>query len=335
MISESPPLLVDENSGPLPLVTVLMPVFNGERYLADALRSVLDQDYSAVEVLVIDDGSEHPESVSEICGSFNDPRIHLIRKENGGVSSALNAGLDAANGHLVAWLSHDDIFLPGKLSRQVAEWLALGSPRSLIMYTDYELLDESGTVTGHVRLRPAAKAADSRLTPIERGLVNGCTILVDRSALSSLGRFDEKLRCTQDFDMWIRAFERGFSFHHCPWESVGTRIHPGQGSFTSPYMIEENQSLWLRLANLVLLDTTTSTPSHRIRRLTGFLDFVAAAPYLAALDLAPIRAVIEPAVADAESALSLSAQATLRASGLRRAIVAWARRSYRWLRRYE
>ena len=106
------------NGSGLPRVTVLMPVYNAEPFLAQAIQSILHQTYSDFEFLIIDDGST--DNSYEIAASFADPRIRLIRQSvNLGLVTALNLGLDCARGEYIARMDADDISLPERLSRQV------------------------------------------------------------------------------------------------------------------------------------------------------------------------------------------------------------------------
>ena len=95
-----------------PLVSIIIPVYNGENYLAEAINSALSQTYNNIEVIVINDGSK--DQTDTICKSYGD-RIKYLKKENGGVASALNFGIDNMNGEYFSWLSHDDLYLPDKV----------------------------------------------------------------------------------------------------------------------------------------------------------------------------------------------------------------------------
>jgi glycosyltransferase involved in cell wall biosynthesis len=106
---------------PSPKVSVVMPVYNEEAYLAEAVESVLAQDYPSVEVVVADDGStDRTVEIAERFARDNGGRVVVVRAErNTGRPGALNRGLEAASGELIAWLDGDDVMLPGKLSNQV------------------------------------------------------------------------------------------------------------------------------------------------------------------------------------------------------------------------
>src|SRR4029079_2498347 len=105
----------DEN----PLVSVIVPVYNGERYLREALESVFAQTYRAIEVIVVDDGS--PDDSGTIGQSF--PEVRYIHQTNQGVAAARNNGIEAARGEFFAFLDQDDLWVPEKLNVQVEYFL--------------------------------------------------------------------------------------------------------------------------------------------------------------------------------------------------------------------
>ncbi len=99
-----------------PLVSVIVPVYNGERYLTKTIQSVLTQDYQPIEIIVVDDGST--DRTAEIVRA--QPNIHYIYQNNRGVSAARNTGIAAAQGEFLAFLDADDMWVPQKLSVQVS-----------------------------------------------------------------------------------------------------------------------------------------------------------------------------------------------------------------------
>ncbi len=99
------------------MVTVIVPVYNGERFLAEALQSIVQQNYQPLEILVVDDGST--DQSATVAQTF--PGAQILPQAHGGIASALNHGIRHATGDLFAFLDADDRWLPGKLARQVAE----------------------------------------------------------------------------------------------------------------------------------------------------------------------------------------------------------------------
>jgi GT2 family glycosyltransferase len=124
----------------MPRVTVLMPAYNAGKYIADAIRSVLDQSFADFELLIVDDGST--DNTVDIVNSFTDPRIRLQIQSNKGISVALNAGLKASRGYYIARFDADDICFPQRLARQVTFLDA--QPACLVVGSDAEYISENG-----------------------------------------------------------------------------------------------------------------------------------------------------------------------------------------------
>src|SRR5256885_1916657 len=102
----------------LPLVSVVLPVYNAQKYLRDAIRSILDQDYPTLEIIIIDDGSA--DNSSQIISGFTDKRIfHISNEKNSGLIYSLNLGFEIANGKYIARMDADDICLQGRFRAQV------------------------------------------------------------------------------------------------------------------------------------------------------------------------------------------------------------------------
>ena len=99
-----------------PKVSIIIPVYNGEMYIKEAIDSALAQTYKNFEVIVVNDGSS--DKTDEICKSYGS-KIRYFKKENGGVSTALNLGIKKMNGEYFSWLSHDDLYLPNKIKEQI------------------------------------------------------------------------------------------------------------------------------------------------------------------------------------------------------------------------
>lgn len=216
-----------------PLVSVVVPTFNGERFLGDTLRSVLAQTHPAVEIIAVDDGSSDGSValVREVA-----PHALRLRQDNAGVSAARNRGLAAARGHYVIFLDQDDIWHPQQLERQVA-WL--------------EQHPECGVaVVPYAHWYPAdgAYAAPETLWPPDAGLVVDPSFsgwvhhqflwdiwaltsgtLLRREAVAAVGGFDETLSYSEDWDLWLRLAQQ-VQFALLRWPPILYRQHPVQGS---------------------------------------------------------------------------------------------------------
>jgi len=182
-----------------PFVTVLIDTFNHERFLEEALTSVLEQDFPRedTEILVVDDGST--DRTAEIALKFA-PRIRLIRKENGGQASAFNAAIPEAGGEIVAFLDGDDWWAPGKLKR-VAEALAgdtsLGIIGHGIILVHRDASQQTETLREGFRFR-ANTPEGARLFRLRRSLMGTSRMTIRTSLLRTIGEVPEALRIQAD-----------------------------------------------------------------------------------------------------------------------------------------
>lgn len=122
------------------LVNVLMPVYNGEKYLKEAVESVIAQTYPNWELLLIDDGST--DSTRELVKLFSDPRIRILRKDHSGLVDTLNYGLDHLKGEFCARLDNDDRWEPTHLKQSLA--ILKTEPPNTVVYSMWRVLNESG-----------------------------------------------------------------------------------------------------------------------------------------------------------------------------------------------
>ena len=226
-----------------PRVSVVIPVYNGSNFLAQAIDSAIAQTWPNTEVLVVDDGSDDGGATVRIARSYGE-RIRLIGKDHGGVSAALNAGIREMTGDYFAWLSHDDVYHSHKLERQVEALERHG--RDAIAYSDYELV---GPDLRRIKRKamPNVAPAAFRLWLTTSSALHGCTVLVPRSCFDD-ERFDERLSTTQDYDMWFRL-AGNHRFVHVPEILLQYRIHGRQESWTNPKRIEEGNRLLIGFLN--------------------------------------------------------------------------------------
>lgn len=205
-----------------PSVTVVIPTYNGARFLRDAIDSALAQTWKDLEVLVIDDGStDETPSVLAAYGT----QLRSMRKPNGGTASALNVGIRAARGEWVAWLSSDDMWEPTKIERQMEA--ARRHPDAGLIYTDYLQVDDEGRTIGLFR-GPCPKGRVGRVLRILRTMyINANSTLIRRTVFDSVGFYDETEPTALDLDMFLRIIER-YDIVHVPEPLLKYRVHPGQ-----------------------------------------------------------------------------------------------------------
>ena len=188
-----------------PAVSVVVTARNYGRYLAGALRSVLDQTFADLEVIVIDDGST--DDTPGVVRPFRaDPRVRYHRTDGLGQSRAKNLGILQARCSLIAFLDGDDAWLPTKLARQFP---LFNDPAVGVVYSRRTLMDADG------RDLPTPTAALARGLIYDRLLVQNCvcfsSVVVRKSVFEAVGLFDPTLPLAIDYDLWLRV-ARHFDF---------------------------------------------------------------------------------------------------------------------------
>lgn len=215
------------------LATVVIPNYNHAPYLADAIESVLAQDFSSVELIIVDDGStDHSQAVIERFGN----QVKGIFQENQGLSAARNSGIRAARGEFIGVLDADDRYEPHFLSTLVR--LLEQQPDAAAVYCGYQFVDEEN--------RPLPQIEARQIPP--SGLFNALAqgnflvpeaMLVRRSGYEAVGLFDPTLRACEDLDVWLRLARR-FTVIGTPAVLTRHRILAGSMS-TDPARMHQNR----------------------------------------------------------------------------------------------
>lgn len=191
-----------------PKVSIVIPVYNGENYLKEAIDSALYQTYKNIEIVVVNDGSI--DKTEEIAKSYGN-KIKYYKKQNGGTSTALNIGIKNMTGDYFSWLSHDDQYYPNKIKRQIEELSRL-KDKDTIMMTDLDGINsdyEKIYVTNYYEhIKEYPKRANNFLYPIIYNKTHGCTLLFSKKCFEEVGLFDEKEFVAQDFEFFYRAFSK-------------------------------------------------------------------------------------------------------------------------------
>jgi glycosyltransferase involved in cell wall biosynthesis len=204
----------------LPLISCIVPVLNGERYLKETLESILAQDYRPIDILVVDDGSI--DGTPDVVRSFGS-EVDYVRQANAGQAVARNRGVDMARGEFVAFLDADDLWHPEKLTRQMNQFVAqpdLGYCLTHVQnFWERELQDEAASFRGHPRGQPIP------------GFVTG-TLLARRPLFERIGGFDISLGHADKTEWFMRADAAGARRELLPDVLMFRRMHPGNRSRT-------------------------------------------------------------------------------------------------------
>lgn len=184
----------------VPTVSVIIPTYNRARLIGEAIQSVLDQTFTDLELIVVDDGST--DNTESVVTEFKDPRVRYIHQENMGISAARNAGIHNTQGRYVAFLDSDDLWLPRLLESQVP--VLDGDPHFGVVYTRAQAIDANGNALFHTR-GDLQKYPDQALKSMLYGDFTCIqTALIRRECFDGAGFFDESLTGRVDWDMFLR-----------------------------------------------------------------------------------------------------------------------------------
>ncbi len=214
-------------------VSIIIPTYNCP-YVDQAIKSALNQTYHAIEVIVVNDGStKYQEKIRPYLN-----KIRYVEKENGGTASALNIGIKNATGDYFAWLSSDDYYLPEKISKQMAFMKVRNAD---VSYSNFNLINPDNKV-----IKAFAGMKFPSKMEFYKSLqhccpINGSTVMIKMDIFNRLGLFDETLRYTQDFDMWLRVVQH-HEFHYLNEPLTLYRIHEEMGTkkYSQKQMEEAN-----------------------------------------------------------------------------------------------
>jgi glycosyltransferase involved in cell wall biosynthesis len=186
-----------------PLVSVVLPVHDGEQYLAAAIDSILRQTHAHLELIVIDDGSR--DGSATIAASFSDPRLSVVRNErNLGLVATLNRGIGLARGEFVARMDADDVAAPERLAAQLQRMIE--DPDLAVLGTNITYADATGRIAGHPRSLPCGPVL-VRWRLLRGTCLYHPTIMLRRAALGD-ERYSPEYIHAEDYDLWLRLSRR-------------------------------------------------------------------------------------------------------------------------------
>ncbi len=220
----------------LPLVSIVIPVYNGVDYMREAIDSALSQTYPHIEVLVVNDGSTDSGATAAVARSYGD-KIRYFEKKNGGVSSALNYGIRNMRGSYFSWLSHDDVYETTKVENQVKLLQQYGSD-SVVAYCSSDKINKHSQVypNSFVQKPDRFFRHKDALINIIKNSAGGCSFLIPRGVFDKVGLFDESLRYCQDILMWWKIFMQPYDLVMSSDLGVHYRVHDRQVTQTMPQL---------------------------------------------------------------------------------------------------
>ncbi|BAB74770.1 glycosyltransferase family 2 protein [Anabaena sp. FACHB-709] len=183
----------------MPKVSVVIPAYNAMKYLPATVESVLQQSFTDIEILIINDGSS--DNIIAWTAQITDPRVQVISQQNQGLSGARNTGIHHASGEYIAFIDADDLWLPTKLEKQVK--CLDNSPQAGLVYTWTAWTDETGKPTGVIVASHVEGYVWEQMVVNDK-ISNGSSAMVRRICFDKVGLFDTELTSSEDRDMWIR-----------------------------------------------------------------------------------------------------------------------------------
>ena len=230
-----------------PQISVILPFFEGGRWIGRSVPSVLAQEGLSFELLVIDDGSRS--SPAEQLQSFRDGRIRLIRIDHAGKGAALNCGAGEALAEILCFIDQDDVMLPGRLKKQFDGFTL--RPGTEAVYSDYERVRQDGQRIDCFVSRQASGEDCLRAMAEGRGLVSMQTLMIRGDAFRQIGGFscDAALTGLDDAEFFARLFASGTSLVYVPGVVQQWTLHEGNYSGSAAFQ-EAREVLLGHLENL-------------------------------------------------------------------------------------
>lgn len=220
----------------IPKVSIVIPIYNGSNYMREAIDSALNQTYQNIEVIVVNDGSS--DNTEEIALSYGD-KIRYYSKANGGVSTALNLGIQKMTGDYFCFLPHDDVFALDKIEKQIRV-IKESNQDEAIVWSGWDMYIQSEHRYKKV-IMPYENATIENMTkgiyPMLFSLITIVTVLFPKNYLDKTGEFDPTLSTAQDYDMMFRTFE-GRNTIYLEEELVHYRWHSEQGTQEDEHFIQ-------------------------------------------------------------------------------------------------
>jgi len=244
-----------------PLVSIVIPCYNAEAFVGEAIESALNQTYPNVEVIVVDDGST--DGSVDVIRSFGE-RVRWETGPNHGGGAARNRGIEISCGELIQFLDSDDVLAAGKLARMVPNVLARGSGH--LVFCDWERVGEAADVSQIQGMRCTTE--DSVVCCARSGLLTPAPLHWRRN-LDAVGGFDPELPCSQERDLHLRLACNDIRFVRIPEVLVQVRRRAGSVSSDSLRVVRQHLPIVHRAS--ALLEARGGLNAARRSALAGFL----------------------------------------------------------------
>ncbi|MBS1638322.1 MAG: glycosyltransferase [Bacteroidetes bacterium] len=189
-------------------ISVIMPVYNGEKYLREAIDSVLNQTFKTFEFIIVNDGST--DATESIITSYTDPRIRLINQANGGVARALNTGLRYATASYVVRFDADDVCMPHRF--QVQYQYMQEHPDCMIVGSDANYMNEQGEFLFRYRNEAYTDEAIKRKTPFSCPFIHS-SVMYKKAPVLAAGAYNEHAHNFEDHLLWVNLLKQGTAFN--------------------------------------------------------------------------------------------------------------------------
>lgn len=220
-----------------PKVSIITPTYNRERFIGEAVESVLDQTFADFELLIVDDGSTDS-TVERLRQYREDPRVQYFHQENQGQSIARNHALQHARGEFICFLDSDNAWVPDKLERQFAAFEE--TPDVDVVYGDIITIDEAGTELSRDNMR--RHSGFIALQMLKDNCVSMNTAMARRRCFDELGGMSGKRRVADDYDLWLR-FSARYRFRYIPEYLAYYRVMDDQISSDKSGRFESNEAI--------------------------------------------------------------------------------------------
>ena len=237
-----------------PIVSVIMPTFNSAIYIAESIESVLDQTFTAWELIIVDDNSS--DNTLEVISEYikKDERISVVKlKVNQGVSNARNQGVLNAEGVYIAFLDSDDLWHPNKLEIQVS--FHNKNPTYKISHTDYSNFNQNGKISTPYKFiftKFSKKDGDLLSQLLYFNSVGVLTVMVEKKLLVEFNGFDTGQWGMEDHDLWLRISKAGYRFKFIKENLAFYRVNTAGKMMSNVYKYKLTYNRFLNKHSLII-----------------------------------------------------------------------------------